>query len=52
MVPLLADHPDLVSDLRQCVAGAPPTSHQPGEVFEEIVWDGHTIPPPEVSTPT
>ena len=52
VVPLLEDHPDLVSDLRQCVAGAPPTSYQPGEVFEVVVWDGHTIPPPKVSTPT
>lgn len=49
VVPLLSDHPDLVSDLRQCIVGAPPTSQQPGEVFEEVVWDGHTIPPPEVS---
>lgn len=48
-MPLLSDHPDLVSDLKQCIVGAPPTSHQPGEVFEEVVWDGRTIPPPEVS---
>ena len=35
----------------QAVCGRRPT-HQPGEVFEVVVWDGHTIPPPKVSTPT